>query len=107
MEYEQQTKNQLILNFMNYFQNEWIKTNDGWYEGIQRYTPSTNNALEATNRTIKDDGKFRELHALSRFLTIGSTIVNNWSIERDVTSVNGKILATEQMISLELWTLSY
>ncbi|CAF4168170.1 unnamed protein product [Rotaria sordida] len=100
-------KNESILDFMNYFHNEWLKTNDGWYEGIQVYTPSTNNALEATNRTIKDDGAFRERHILSRFLTIASNIVNNWSIERDITSINGKIFATEPTISLELWTLSY
>ncbi|CAF1299447.1 unnamed protein product [Rotaria sordida] len=100
-------KNESILDFMNYFHNEWLKTNDGWYEGIQVYTPSTNNALEATNRTIKDDGTFRERHILSRFLTIASNIVNNWSIERDITSINGKIFATEPTISLELWTLSY
>ncbi|CAF4737801.1 unnamed protein product [Rotaria sp. Silwood2] len=100
-------KNESILDFMNYFYNEWLKTNDGWYEGIQVYTPSTNNALEATNRTIKDDGTFRERHILSRFLTIASNIVNNWSIERDITSIKGKIFATEPTISLELWTLSY
>ncbi|CAF3879166.1 unnamed protein product [Rotaria sordida] len=100
-------KNQSILDFMNYFHNEWLKTNDGWHEGIQVYTPSTNNALEATNRTIKDDGTFRERHVLSRFLTIASNIVNNWSIERDITSINEKIFATEPTISLELWTLSY
>ncbi|CAF2976209.1 unnamed protein product [Rotaria sp. Silwood2] len=93
--------------FINYFHNEWLKTNDGWYEGIQVYSPSTNNALEVTIRTIKDDGTFRERHVLSRFLTIASNIVNNWSIERDITSINENIFATEPTTSLELWTLSY
>ncbi|CAF2831972.1 unnamed protein product [Rotaria sp. Silwood2] len=93
--------------FINYFHNEWLKTNDGWYEGIQVYSPSTNNALEATSRTIKDDGTFRERHVLSRFLTIASNIVNNWSIERDITSINENIFVTEPTTSLELWTLSY
>ncbi|CAF4227083.1 unnamed protein product, partial [Rotaria sordida] len=92
---------------MNYFHNEWLKTNDGWYEGIQVYTPSTNNALEATNKTIKDDGTFRERHVLSRFLTIATNVINNWSVERDSSSINAKIFATEPTISLELWTLSY
>ncbi|CAF2081129.1 unnamed protein product [Rotaria magnacalcarata] len=99
--------NQSILDFLNYFDNEWIKSNDGWYEGIQLYAPSTNNALEATNKTIKDDGTFRERHVLSRFLIIGCNIVNNWSNERDIKSINAKIFATEPTISLELWTLSY
>ncbi|CAF4632468.1 unnamed protein product [Rotaria sp. Silwood2] len=99
--------NQAILDFLNYFDNEWLQLNCGWYEGIQMYVPSTNNALESTNRTIKDDGTFRERHVLSRFLTIASNIINNWSIERDPSSTNAKIFATEPPISLELWTSSY
>ncbi|CAF4753768.1 unnamed protein product, partial [Rotaria sp. Silwood2] len=87
MENEQQT-NQSILEFLNYFDNEWLKSNDGWYEGLQLYTPSTNNALEAINKTIKADGTFRGRLVLSRFLTIASNIVNNWSIERDTSSIN-------------------
>ncbi|CAF5148201.1 unnamed protein product, partial [Rotaria magnacalcarata] len=51
---------QSILEFLNYFDNEWLKSNAGWYEGLQLYVPNTNNALEATNRTIKDVGTFSE-----------------------------------------------
>ncbi|CAF1497238.1 unnamed protein product [Rotaria sp. Silwood1] len=36
-----------------------------------------------------------------------SNIINNWSIERDPSSTNAKIFATEPPISLELWTSSY
>ncbi|CAF4547030.1 unnamed protein product, partial [Rotaria sp. Silwood2] len=91
----------------NYFDNEWLRSNDTWYEGLQLYTPSTNDALEAINKTIKDDGTFRERLVLSRFLTIASNIVNNWSIERDTSSINVKLFATEPTISLQLWTSSY
>ncbi|CAF4295127.1 unnamed protein product, partial [Rotaria sordida] len=100
-------KNQSILDFLEYFDNEWLKLNNGWYEGIQLYTPSTNNVLETINKTIKDDGTFRERHVLSRFLTIASTIIYNWSIERDVSSINAKKFATEPTMSLQLWALSY
>ncbi|CAF1186126.1 unnamed protein product [Rotaria sordida] len=100
-------KNQSILGFLNYFDYEWLTLNDGWYEGLQLNTPSTNNALEATNRTIKDDGTFRERHVLSRFLAISSNIIYNWSTERDSLSVNAKLFAIEPTISLELWTSSY
>jgi predicted DNA-binding antitoxin AbrB/MazE fold protein len=100
-------KNQSVLDFLDYFQKEWLESNDGWYEGVQLYVPSTNNALEATNRTIKDDGTFRERHVLSRFLQIASDIVNNWSKERDSSSINAKIFATEPNIPLSLWTSSY
>jgi hypothetical protein len=57
-------KNLSILDFLTYFDKEWIQSNSGWYEGIQLNTPSTNNALEATNKVIKDDGTFRERHVL-------------------------------------------
>jgi len=105
--FDKKEKNQSILDFLQYFDDEWVKSNSGWYEGIQLYTPSTNNALESTNRTIKDDGTFRERHVLSRFLTTSSDIVHNWSIDRDSSSTNAKQFATEPTISLELWTSSY
>ena len=100
-------KNQSISDFLQYFDDEWLSLNSGWYEGIQLYVPSTNNALESTNRTIKDDGTFRERHVLSRFLTISSDIVRNWSIDRDTSLTNVKHFATEPTISLALWTSSY
>ena len=99
--------NQSVLDFLQYFDDEWLHSNSGWYEGIQLYTPSTNNALEATNRTIKDDGTFLERHVLSRFLTTASDIVRNWSIDRDPSSTNAKQFASEPTITLELWTKSY
>ncbi|CAF4423464.1 unnamed protein product, partial [Rotaria sp. Silwood2] len=86
---------------------KWLKLNNGWYAGLQLYAPSTNNALEATNKTIKDDGTFRERHVLSRFLTISSNIIHNWSIERDPSLANARIFATEPTIALQLWTSSY
>ncbi|CAF2516970.1 unnamed protein product [Rotaria sp. Silwood2] len=45
MENEQQT-NQAILEFLNYFDNEWLKSNDGWYEGLQLYTPKPTISLK-------------------------------------------------------------
>ncbi|CAF2818079.1 unnamed protein product [Rotaria sp. Silwood2] len=83
------------------------QSNNGWYQGLQLYAPSTNNALEATNKTFKADGISRERHVLSRFLTISSSIMNNWSIERDPPLADARIFATEPTISLELWTSSY
>jgi hypothetical protein len=58
-------------------------------------------------KVIKDDGTFRERYVLSRFLTVASDIVNNWSNERDLSSINAKIFAVEPTITLALWTSSY
>jgi hypothetical protein len=41
------------LNFVEYFQTEWLTSRKGWYENVRHLTPSTNNGLEATNRVIK------------------------------------------------------
>jgi hypothetical protein len=105
--YKNKEKNQSVLDFLQYFDDEWLQSNPGWYEGVRLYMPSTNNALEATNRTIKDDGTFRERHVLSRFLTTASDIVRNWSIDRDPSSTNLKQFATEPTTTLQLWTSSY
>jgi hypothetical protein len=40
--------------FTDYFENEWLKILDPWYEGYSIFTPSTNNSLEAANKVIKD-----------------------------------------------------
>ena len=42
----------------------------GWYEYLQMYVLSTNNALEATNRVIKDEDTIRERLVLSRFTVV-------------------------------------
>ncbi|CAF2885992.1 unnamed protein product [Rotaria sp. Silwood2] len=52
-------------DFLQYFENEWLKTFSSWYEGYNYFIPSTNNSLEATNRVIKDEHTFRERHPLS------------------------------------------
>lgn len=100
-------RNQSVLNFLKYFETECMQLNLGRYEGIQLYGPSANNALEAINRRINDNGTFRERHVLSRFLTIASNIINEWSIERAAFFINCKIFATEPTITLHLWTKSY
>lgn len=100
-------KNQSVLDFMSYFEKEWIDSNNGWYEGVEFYVPSTNNALEATNKVVKDDGTYRERHVLSRFLVIASDIVKNWSAERKSNLPNAKKFAKQPDISLQLWTSAY
>ncbi|CAF3818191.1 unnamed protein product [Rotaria sp. Silwood1] len=52
-------------NFVECFQNEWLTTHDAWHEGVDHCTPSTDNALEATNNVIKKENTLRERLPLS------------------------------------------
>jgi hypothetical protein len=76
--------------FIQYFSSEWLESKNGWYEGLAMYVPSTNNALEATNRVIKDEDTLRERLVLSRFTVVLFSIVNKWSKERNPTRINSK-----------------
>ena len=62
-------------NFIEYFQNEWLTTHNAWYEGFGHFTPSTNNALEATNNVIKKENTLRERLPISRFKVLAFEIV--------------------------------
>lgn len=50
-------------NFIKYFTDEWINHNPNWYEGAELNVPSSNNALEATNKIFKTNS-----HSESDFL---------------------------------------
>ncbi|CAF2148675.1 unnamed protein product [Rotaria magnacalcarata] len=65
--------------FINYFQDEWLTTLHGWYEGVGHFTPSTNNALESTNNVMKKERTLRERLPLSRFKVLACEIVEKWS----------------------------
>lgn len=45
---------------IEYFEDQWVLKNGNWFEAFAKLTPSTNNALESTNRLIKDEHSFRE-----------------------------------------------
>ena len=52
-------QNVKIKEFLDDFSNFWLREyTSGWYEGYAKGYPSTNNALEATNNTIKNEGTF-------------------------------------------------
>jgi hypothetical protein len=80
--------------FLEYFSDEWLGSKSGWYEGLEVNVPSTNNALEATNRYIKDEDTIRERLPLSRSTVVVFSIVNKWSKERNPTHVNAKKIRT-------------
>ena len=68
--------------FILYFKSEWLEKHPGWFEGVALFVPSTNNALESTNRPLKDKVNRKRL-ALSVFLSNANKIVRGWSNDRD------------------------
>lgn len=55
-------------NFIQYFKSQWLGSLVNWYEGASVYTPSTNNALESHNATIKRKVTLRRRLPLNQFL---------------------------------------
>lgn len=91
--------------FLGYFEPQWLKGSlTGWYEGAGPFLPSTNNALEATNRVIKT--KIRTRLNIGPFLNAISDVLNDWSKERDLDKVNCKQFA-EKGEKKALLDLSY
>ncbi|CAF1495082.1 unnamed protein product, partial [Didymodactylos carnosus] len=92
---------------LQYFSSEWLESKNGWYEGLQMYVSSTNNALEATNRVIKDEDTIRGRLVLSRFTVVVFSIVMKWSKERNPIRVNSKKFEHQPSITLSHWTDGY
>ncbi len=87
--------------------SEWLESKNGCYEGLELYVPSTNNALEATNRVIKDEDTIREWLVSSIFTVVVFSIVNKWSKEQNLACVNSKKFEHHPSITLSYWTDGY
>lgn len=79
--------------------------NKNWYEGFKSKTPSTNNALESSNKVIKDEQTLRERFDLSQFRGVLFSMVEQWSTEYS-TGLN-KINFGAPNVKLEIWTEGY
>lgn len=54
--------NTYVADFITYFMKQWLSPKRcSWYDHYVDHVPITNNALEATNRYIKDQGKVSAL----------------------------------------------
>lgn len=81
-----------VNDFLKYFEAQWLKGSlTGWYEGAGPLLPSTNNALEATNRVIKT--RIRTRLNIGVFLHSISDVLAEWSRERDPDKLNHKEFA--------------
>lgn len=90
---------------MEYFEKEWLIKNRNWFEGFRFKTPSTNNALESKNKTIKDEHTLRERLEFSQFHVVLFDMIRQWSIE--YTSNLNAINNGAPTMNLNLWTLGY
>jgi len=93
--------------FVQYFNLEYLKKYDGWFEGRALNSPSTNNCLEATNNVIKNEGTLRERLPLNRFIDVAKELIKEWSINRNPESPNPKIFFQKPKLTLKLQTDSY
>jgi len=108
--------------FIKYFSKEWLSPKrNGWYDHYCDHCPCQNNALESTNRYIKDEGTLRQRMSIYQFLNLLEFgFVRRWSLDRkpDVTvlvdgefqlqpNVNLKKFNTEPLIELKDQTTAY
>lgn len=73
LKYKEQDK------FCDYFRKTWVEQNPNWYEGVKHFTPSTNNALEGFNNSIKRDFSYRRRLSLPDFSKLMYEIVETIS----------------------------
>lgn len=70
------------------FEKSFILKNKNWYEGFRQHTPTTNNALESFNRTIKTHQTAYNLEGIARFIHRLLEMVEDFSREYNE---NGKL----------------
>lgn len=95
---------EVCIEFIQYFETEWLHKNRYWYEGARILTPKTNNALEATNRVIKNEHTLRRRYDFSRFRAVLCDMIKNWSLGYE-SGVNE--YHTTPNIELKMWTTAY
>lgn len=91
--------NETEPNFVHYFKKEWLGTHSNWFEGAAHYTPSTNNALESHNATIKRRVTFRRRLPLEEFLSAMINMTNEISTQ---FTKGGRNIATEPNITRDV-----
>ncbi|RMZ99696.1 hypothetical protein BpHYR1_008019 [Brachionus plicatilis] len=69
--------------------------------------PSTNNGLESTNRTIKDEGTFRDRLPLHDFIKVIVPFVKDWSSDRIPELETTKKFLKKPNVETRTWNYSY
>ena len=84
-----------ILNFLDYFKEQWLKENFSWYEGAAPEGPSTNNGIEGTNAVIKRNYTLRERLPVGQFLRTLSDMVKIQKRKRGRPSLSMRALIVQ------------
>lgn len=72
---------ELEPNFVEYFECQWLRPLANWFDGAAEYTPSTNNALESHNATIKRRITMQKRLPLNQFFTAMKQLTEYISIQ--------------------------
>lgn len=76
-------------DFTNYFREEWLVRHRNWHLGAGN-SPTTNDAVQATNKHITDSKLIYERLPIKRFLITASEIVTDWSQNKTLNSFSTK-----------------
>lgn len=117
---EKWKNNKQVSKCFNDFFKVWgTEANQNWFEGFHPSltVPSQDNALESTNKYMKDKGTLRKRLPISQFVElIKNRIVKDWSTDRNplimyndelVDNLNCKKFHMEPVIELADWTAAY
>ena len=76
-------KDMRVSDFISHLKKEFVESKTCfWYEGAALGYPSTNNALESTNNSIKNKHTLRLRENLSHFLSNLVTMIETWTFDR-------------------------
>lgn len=87
-------------DFVRYFEKQWLRVHQNWFEGAAVYTPSTNNAQEAVNGIIKSKVTLRKRLPMNQFMAAMVNLISDYSIE---LSNGSRVFAKEPAIDSKVW----
>lgn len=103
--------NAAVDTFTAYFTTNWLDRRTGWYDHYSDFVPVTNNAIESTNRYIKETGLGRRRHGIVQFLNLVEAeagFLRKWSVDRKPeNNINVKEFALFPEIGTKEYTSGY
>lgn len=88
-------------NFVEYFEKQWLGAHSNWFEGAAQFTPSTNNAVESHNASIKRKITLRRRLPFNQFVSSMKQLVNEISMQFNKKE---REIATEPKVAKKMRT---